>query len=80
MVVREMDEVVEKAKQVEAEAYLTGGQGVLAKAYLKGAQMIVAEAYLQGAQGLKPKEAWWATRKSALAWHAVGSYERPTRS
>ena len=68
MVDEGMDEVVGKAKQVEAEVYLTAGQGIL------------AEAYLGGVLGLEPEEAWWATQKSAPAWHAVGSYERQTRS
>ena len=41
-----MDEIVGKVGQVEAEAYLTNGQGILAKAYLGGVQGILAEAYL----------------------------------
>ena len=64
-----MDKVaVGKAKQVEVEVYLTGGQGIL------------AEAYLGGVLGLEPEEAWWAVQKSAPTWRTVGSYEHPTRS
>ena len=58
---------------MEAEAYLTGEQGILAEAYLGGVQGILAEAYLQGVQGLEPEEAWWAAQKSAPIWHVVGS-------
>ena len=64
----EMDEVARKAKQVGAEVYLTGGQGIL------------AEAYLGGVLGLEPKEAWWAAQNSTPAWHTIGSYERLTQS
>ena len=67
MAEREMDEIAGKVRQVEAEAYLTGGQGILAEAYLGGVQGILAKAYLQGVQGLKPEEAWWAARKSTPA-------------
>ena len=48
-----MDEVAGKAKQMEAEVYLIGGQGIL------------AEVYLRGVQGLKPEEAG-GQRGSAL--------------
>ena len=75
-----LDEVVGNVRQVVDEAYLTGRQGTLAEAYLRGVHGILAEAYLQGAQGHEPEKAWWAVRMSAPTWHAVGSYERPTRS
>ena len=58
----EMDEVVGKAKQVQAEVYLGGGQGILAEAYLGGGQGILARAYLKGVQGLELEDAWWAAR------------------
>ena len=75
-----MDKVAGKAKWMQAEVYLGGGQGILAEAYLGGVQGILAGAYLKGVQGLEPENAWWAARKSAPAWCAVGSYELPTQS
>ena len=60
--------VARNAKQVEAEVFLTGVQGIL------------AEAYLGDVLGLGPEEAWWGVQKCVPAWRAVRSCERPTRS
>ena len=53
---------------MEAEVFLTGVQGIL------------ADAYLGDILGLGPEEAWRVVQKSAPAWHAVESFERPTQS
>ena len=55
-----MDKVAGKAKQVQAEVYLKGGQVILAEADLGRVQGILAKAYLKGAQELRPEEAWRA--------------------
>ena len=55
MVDGEIAEVAGKVRQVEAEVYPTGGQGILAEAYLGGVLGTLAGAYLIGVLGLEPE-------------------------
>ena len=72
--------VAGKAKEVEAEVLLTSVQETLAEVCLEDVLGMLAAGYLVGALGLELEEAWWQVQKNTSAWHAIGSYERPTRS
>ena len=52
---------------MEAEVYLTGGQGILAEAYLGGIPGTLVVAYLIGVLGLEPGDSWWEVQKGAPA-------------